>query len=101
MSSLNDYPAYLQEKSKIQKIHHTKNCSAATPYESSHTGHIPKITVAIPSVLKPIDEVLHTKEPYVPTAVMDNAPGNRKQHYRYVFICMLSRVSKVLAGMIV
>lgn len=32
--------------------------SAAIPNESSHTEYIPKITVAIPSALKPIDEVL-------------------------------------------
>ena len=89
MLSLNDYAAYLQE---IQKIHHAMNCLAAIPNESSHTEYIPEITVAIPSVLKPIiDEVLQTKELYVPIAVMDYAPGNRKQHYRYLFICMLSR----------
>ena len=87
MSSLNVYAAYLQEKNKIQKIHHAMNCRAATPNESSHTEYIPKITVAIPSVLKPIDEVLQTKEPYVPIAEMDYAPGNRKQRYRYLYVC--------------
>ena len=87
MSSLNVYAAYLQEKNKIQKIHHAMNCPAATPNESSHTEYIPKITVVIPRVLKPIDEVLQTKEPYVPKAVMHYAPGNRKQRYRYLYVC--------------
>ena len=84
MSSLNLYAAYLQEKNKVQKIHHAMNCPTATPNESSHTEYIPKITVAIPSALKPIDEVLQNKESYEPIAVMDYAPGNRKQRYRYL-----------------
>ena len=51
------------------------NCPTATPNESSHTEYIPKITIAIPSVLKPVDEVLQNKESYEPIAVMDYAPG--------------------------
>ena len=83
VSTLNAYATYLQEKNKSQKLHHAMNCPAATPSDSSHLEYLPKI-VTVSTALQPIVEAVKGKEPYVPVAVTDFSPGDRRQRYRYV-----------------
>lgn len=87
VSTLNAYSAYLQEKNKCQKVHHEMKCPAASPGDSSHLQYIPRI-VSVSSKLKPIDDVVKGKECYLPVAVMDFAPVDRMQRYRYVHLIL-------------
>lgn len=59
------------------------NHPAATPSDSSYLQYLPKITTTQESLI-PLDKALKTKEPYVPIAVLDFAPGDRRQQYRCV-----------------
>lgn len=80
-------PTYLNEKTKYQKLHHELNSPAATPSDSSHLDYLPKIAT-ISSSLQPLNEALKTKDPYIPIAVADFAPGDRRQRYRCVDVCV-------------
>ena len=86
VGSLNAYSAYLHEKTKYQKMHHELNSPSATPSDPSHLEYLPEIAT-ISSLLQPIDEMLKKKEPYVPIAVSNFAPDDRRQRYRCVYVC--------------
>ena len=82
MGSLSSYAAYLK-KSKSQKVHHQSDTPSVTPSDSSHLEYLSKITQR-PTSLGPIEDELKVKEPYIPVAVGDFAPSDRKQRYRCV-----------------
>lgn len=82
-TALISYAAYLQEKSKAQKLHHDSTSPSASPSESSHMAYLPKIPSVSASLLR-IDTALKEKEVYTPIAVIDFSPGDRRQRYRYV-----------------
>ena len=87
VGSLNAYATYLSEKTKYQKLHHELSSPSAAPSDSSHLDYLPLIAT-ISSSLQPIDEALKMKEPYVPIAVADFAPSDRRQRYRCVCVYM-------------
>ena len=89
MGTLNSYASYLKEKNKAQKLHHQSLTPSATPSDASHLEYLPKVT-NIPTSLQPIEDELQVKEPYVPVAVADFVPSDRRQRYRYVYLLSLS-----------
>ena len=81
MGSLNSYASYLKQKNKAQKLHHQSITPSATPSDASHLEYLTNI----PTSLKPIEDELQVKEPYVPVAVADFVPSDRRQRYRCVY----------------
>ena len=62
---------------QVQKL---QSSPAASPCDSTHLPRLP----SVPSNLKPVDEAVRSQEPYVPVSVVDFAPLDRRQRYRYV-----------------
>lgn len=85
--ALTSYAAYLQEKSKAQRLHHDSTSPSASPSESSHMVYLPKIP-SVSALLLHIDTALKKKEVYTPIAVIDFSPGDRRQRYRYVIFLL-------------
>ena len=85
VASLTSYASYLQEKCKAQRLHNDSMSPSASPSESSHIDYLQKLS-SVPVSLNPINTALKSKEVYTPLAILDFAPSDRRQRYRYVTV---------------
>ena len=81
VATLSAYSAYLQEKSKSQKLHHAMSCPSASPSDFTHLEHLPRLP-SVSSNLQPIDHAVRSQEAYMPISVADFTPLDRRQRYR-------------------
>ena len=82
VASLSTYISYLHEKVKYQKMHHEVMHSSTASCDSSHLEFLPTAKSTATSLLS-LQREIGMKDPYVPVAVNDFAPTDRKQRYRY------------------
>ena len=76
--SLSGYAAYMQTKSKYQRLHHMMEVPAANPTDNSTVRFLAKRT-EVSRCLKPLNDAIQSKCTYQPVFIGDFAPSNRRQ----------------------